>query len=170
MTEEPTRRDVLKNSSALGIAGLASTGLPDFDLPTNVASVEQEPSANRNTDLFRFINNSVGSGAAKVTLRNAVTGQVAKTFRLDTVGTNHPNLNGMSHQARFPKVAADINSFGEVPSGVYTVEVQYGDLIGRTKVPVGDAGVPDGLRVKSYVQPDGRIKVDLVAVNPARKL
>lgn len=172
MTQEPTRRDVLKKSSALGVGvtGLATTGIPDFEFPKTLTSVVQEPSANRDTDLFRFINNGVGSDVAKVTLRDSATGQSVDTYRLETVGTNHPSLNGVPHEDRFPKVAADINSFGNVPAGVYTVEVQYGDLVGKTTVPVGEDGVFSGLRVKSYVQPDGRIKVDLVAVNPGRKL
>lgn len=172
MTKEPTRRDVLKKSSAFGagVAGLASTGIPEFEFPKSLGPVDQEPEADRDTDLFRFINNSVGSGTAKVTLRDSTTGRAVETFRLETVGTNHPSLNGVSHEDRFPKVAADIHSFGDLSAGVYTVEVQYGNLVDRTRVPVGESGVFSGLRIKSYVQPDGRIRADLVAVNPGRKL
>lgn len=169
MTNNFTRRNVLKLTGAYGaaFAGLASSSVPGAGQVAEFQTVDQSPSAHGPRGVFRLINNATDRGSATVTLRQVATGRTVASYRLDTIGTNDPGVAGLSHEDRFPHVAADVTSFGDVPSGEYTLEVQYRDLIGKTTLQAGSSGFPAPLQVTAYVQPDGRIKVVPAYSTPA---
>lgn len=169
MTKKPTRRDILKMSgSSISVTGFASGRASPSAAVATTSQTNLSPEARTESSLFRLINNSRGRGQTAVHLRHPPTGHLVKTFNLDTTGTNHPEMVDRPHKERFPHVAADVNSFGNIPGGEYVLEVQHQELIGKIHVYVDNGGLPPGYKIESYIMPDGRLEVEPVVVLPSR--
>lgn len=161
MSKDYSRRDVLQMSGAYGVgfSALASSDVSQLNRLTAGQRPNRNPKADRAPELFRLIDSGFERGQTKVRLRREPTGRVVETFELQTTGTNHPENRGRAHEEQFPHVAADIDSFGNLPAGSYTLEVFRGDLYGKTTFTVSNAGLPPSYNIHARILPDGQLRV-----------
>lgn len=156
--ENPSRRSVLRASTAYGVG--AATGLSVIGQATGVSVPDQGPRADDPTQLFRLIDSGFERRSTTVRIRQRSTGETVNEFSLETVGTNNPAVRDLSHEARFPKIAADIESFGRLAPGRYTLEVVSGDLRDSTEFTAGTGPLLPTKTLNARILPDEQLKVN----------
>jgi hypothetical protein len=90
-----------------------------------------------------------------------------KRYELRTIGTNHPEMKGKPHDEKFPHVAADIDSFGNLPPGSYKLEVEHGELYEETTFTFGESGIPDGDKIHAKVLPNNELTIRTMHIDPS---
>lgn len=166
MQDNYSRRSVLKVSGSYGagFGALASAGVPRA---STLHQFEKGPWVNSEPELFRLVDSGFERATTQVILRHEPTGRVVDTFELRTTGTNHPDVKRRPHEERFPAVAADIDSFSDVPPGHYELVVRRGNLVGQTTFTVGQTGLPESYNLHARILPDGRLDVGSTYSQPS---
>lgn len=155
MTKYYSRRRILKSSAVGSFSGVVISGAS-----VQLAAGDQEGSIPGNDpELFRLINSGFDRSKTTVEVLDPV-GVVVQTYNLETIGTNHPDMQDKSHEERFPHIAKDIDSFGDLSPGKYTLRVNNNDLQGQTIFVVAENGqLIDETVLGARILPDDQLKV-----------
>lgn len=153
-----SRRNVLRKSAAYGIGTVGAVGLPVVGRAKG-ATQENSPQATDPVELFRLIDNGIERGSTSIRVRREDTDAVVDEFELETVGTNNPAVNDLPHDERFPRVAADIRSFGRLAPGRYSLDVSRGELSDSVTFAVRNGRLVGGDVFVARILPGDRLDV-----------
>lgn len=129
MKGNQSRRDILKSAALGGLTtGIAVSAL---SIEATAGTVDNGPNPNKVPGLFRFIDSGVDLEETMVRVYEATTNRKVTSFEINTIGGNHPVLQGKSHSERFPRVASDIDSFGGLPPGRFRIGLEHDNSYGE---------------------------------------
>lgn len=148
------RRDVLRQSSALTVAGLLGAG----DVASAVGSdgPAERSDEDREPDLV-VLNNSTEAVRTEIALVDEDTATTRQRYGVETRGFNHAAAANQDKASRRADARHEITRLQTPSAGTYRVEAEFGDETASGRIYVGDDGAPDDETLVITLFPSGRI-------------
>lgn len=134
--------------------------------PTSTPEYAASPTVDSNPELFRLIDKGAEKDQTTVRIRPSNSGKAIRTYTLYTTGSQHPDMQAKSLEEAYPYVAEDINSFDDLPPGMYMIEVENDGAVGQETFRWEETGLLDGNVIKATVTWDGEVRMDIYHSDP----